>query len=137
MFLLTGVLYWIVIGFLSYALAAYLDDIMDYGMILGGIRAGVVRRSQLMVDNLMTFEDEFNFIAMGRSFEERMNEMRDLYWAYAARRGWFTILLCRLCLSTWIAFGAWILISMYGDHFSVISLVYLYGGNYIGKTLIG
>lgn len=110
--MLTLLLYWLIIGAISYGVVLFLDNAMDYGHIFGEIRAALVKRC----DDIhsfredpnggkipITFRERFKEIRLEPDFHERLQMMDNLYWQAAAIRGWKALLLCKRCMSVYAA----------------------------------
>lgn len=104
----------IIVGVTSALLGKYLDSIMDYGSILGGVRYWLAIRYAINngYDGIARLLDETKYM---EDYHERLERMNNLYWMLAGtlQRGkafsWFTGWICIVCLTSRIVGILWLL----------------------------
>lgn len=88
-----------VLVYLSVMSTRFLDGAMDYGHIFGNVRCSIFKMAARPEE-----KERFGTLPNGLTFSERITFYDSIYWDVAKYRPMLTLLICRGCMSVWIAF---------------------------------
>ena len=96
-----------VVGYFAAYLSRYIDNLLDYGSLLGAVRYRLARwytrrnrNLRRVLQNAVEAEDYF----------ERAQEVNNAYWLIARHNFWFTGWVCIVCLSSRVSLVLWLVV---------------------------
>jgi len=85
------------VGAVAGVLSQWLDDVMDFGMVFGGVRFYFAKKAANEAQ-LKVLEAASRHV----DFSNRLRTVNDIYWLIATTTKWFTVFMCTKCFSTYV-----------------------------------
>lgn len=121
MYMLEGFLL-IAVGAVSGQLAKFVDFMLDYGHVFGRVRHWLAVKAAHGNEHLTR---TLAGAVKQTDFSNRLRTVNDVYWLIAAYKSWFVLVMCVVCMSTYLwAIGYLVTVLVIGASWKVALLVF-------------